>query len=284
MLDATALSDFRACPEKYRNRHVLGLELATRDRGPLEAGDALHQGVELWFNGDDLAMCQARVAKVWGPDPLFPGPKPPKYTQQFLCDVMAGYAERWPREGDPWELEANESYFESPDLAGGWCGIKDRCLRHTDGSRYVSDLKTTRSYELAKNPLEHHRLSTQFRGYVASELAAGRQVDGVLVDQVFLDTRGHKIKPEHFQRIQIRFTTEQLDQWQRDVEASKAYLQWLQEHRGSDVRWPQHEARCFDYFSWCPYRSRCVLDETMVDSVDHLYKVNRWDPKAKGAG
>ena len=140
--DSTQLNDFRCCPQFYNNRHVKGLVFdgGSKHTNPLEAGSAIHRGVEAWF-GHDCPSCHKHcinaVKASWGEDDLFL-PDKAKYTQGFLTAVMAGYAEAWPRENDSFKVLANERWMQS----GNYGGIIDRLVEFEDGV-YVMDTKTT---------------------------------------------------------------------------------------------------------------------------------------------
>ena len=138
--DSTQLNDFRRCPEYYNRRHCQGLVFdgGSKHTDPLEAGSAIHKGVEAWFSdylSDERAVKAVKAA--WGEDDLFL-PEKAKYTQGFLTAVMAGYAEAWPRENDSFKVLANERWMQS----GNYGGIVDRLVEFEDGV-YVMDTKTT---------------------------------------------------------------------------------------------------------------------------------------------
>jgi hypothetical protein len=174
-------------------------------------------------------------------------------------------------------VTASEDYIEHDFDIFVWCGLRDRVCEDEAGGRYIMDTKGS-SLRLDDARKQTFGLSTQFMGYQAMEEAQGRQVDGVIVDYIQWDTRYHKVKPEHFQRIAVRFNQEQLDQWQEAALHTVEEIQKLRHERGINRRWPQHDHRCFDYFRPCPYLERCQVGEAEAEYVGN-YRTEVWDPK-----
>lgn len=278
--DATMLDDARKCLEYTRNRHFLNLCLDV-PKGSPEAGQALHAGLDAWFQDEGLSAAKQAILRAWGSDPTLASGKK-TFTGGYLCSVMDGYAKAWPREADPWTVVASESYVERPFSWGTYCGLRDRKVIDAAGGRYIVDTKTS-SMRLDENRKQQFALSAQFMGYQAMEEDAGEPVDGVILDYVQLDKRYWKVKPEHFQRVTLRFNAEHIEQWHKAAAFTVKQIQHLRSTVGVNHRWPQSDHRCMDYFRPCPYLERCQVGEAEADYVGR-YREEAWDPKLLRSG
>ncbi len=275
--DSTQLNDFRRCGEYYRRRHVEGLTLAavSKHRDPLQAGGAIHKGVEALFAQGTKQAIEA-VKQAWGEDDLFL-PEKAKYTQGFLCAVMQGYIDAWyggnldTGPAGNKSIIANEQWLES----GNYGGIVDRLVELDDGV-YVMDTKTTSGW-VNERYIESFQLSSQFRGYVWLARQAGYDCRGAFLDAVHLDTRYHKVKPGDFVREKILYSDEQISDWWEDMTRSVADINgWLTSDWG---KWPQNDQRCFDWNKPCPYWRLCTA--VIPEHEMEFYKEERWEPWLK---
>ena len=273
--DATALKDFSKCEEFYRNRHELALRVDV-PKGSPEAGNAIHSGLDVWFSDEGLSAARAAVLKRWGPDPVLRSGKK-TFTGGYLASLLEGYAKRWPREADPWRVLASEDYVEYNFGPFVYCGLRDRVVEDDAGGRYLMDTKCS-SLRLDEGRKQQFGLSAQFMGYQAMEEAEGQVVDGVILDYIQFDKRSWKIKPEHFQRVTLRFNAEHIEQWHKAAEWRVAKIKELRETLGTTRRWPQDDARCFDFFRPCEYLERCQVGASEADYVGS-YREEVWDPK-----
>ena len=309
-MDATALNDYRRCPELHRRRHIQHLVPEHRSRGAAEFGIAIHDGLKPWFDDAGFAVVLEAARASWGPDPLFPTGKV-KYTTEFLAAVLEGYAEAWPRADDNFDVVRNEQWVEQiinlhksgrfvtesalkssskicmdDTVFVPWGAVLDRQITVRDeGGIYPMDTKTTSLYfgRYAKSGIEHidtFQLDTQIMGQVGLLKVEGKDVVGAILDCVHLDTRGHKVKPEHFLRDKVLFEDEQISQWARDVEWTIREIERLKAERGTEALWPKHDKRCFDYFRPCEYRRLCLGGDPLDNGG---FKHEIWEPHKRGA-
>jgi hypothetical protein len=253
IFDSTALHDWLACPELWRQRHALGLTLETTEEAPA-AGSAFHKGVEAWYDADKRALSDddaavaaiAALREAWGPVPLV---DTSKRTLPHYEVLLRSYMEQ----EQNFEVVRNEHYLEGnidprrshyekcrvcEPKNSQYCGIIDRTIQTEDGSRYVMDLKTTSAY-LNESYFATYELSWQLIGYVLLERAAGERCDGAYVDAVHTDTRYQKVKPEHF-RKQGPYTFPQwkIDAFLRVLDSAYVGVHKYAEKFGLDNPWP----------------------------------------------
>jgi len=287
--DATALAAFALCPESYRSRHLLHLVKERAGDDAASAGQAWHAAMKSWFGSDSsLGAATAALAEAWGPEPLFVAApvKRPRALYQRLLEV---YAEKWPRASDPFTVERNEEWCEgtinvgkSPEADFIYGGIVDRLI-HMDGAHYVMDTKTTSGY-LTDSYFAQYALSPQLIGYVALELALGRECEGAYIDAVHIDTRGGKAEPKHLVRHgPIRYRQDQVSEWARATEWRLRQIDELTEQRGSVARWPQNPHSCFKWNRACPFWERCQLPEELARDLPG-YVGEPWEPHKRGEG
>jgi len=310
--DATALSDFETCAELYRARHVLDLIKDGADDA-LHGGSAWHSALKIWFsnaakNADTpLSLVDSALAALvtaWGEEPLFPA-GPVKRPRGLYENLLRVYAEKWPRERDPFSVERNEEWCEGDipidgDFGGivrtgeivaipgpqpprlfSYGGIVDRLIR-MDGRNYVMDSKTT-SANLSDTYFAQYVLNSQMRGYVALELVNGRECDGIYIDAVHVDTRTQKAKPEHCVRWgPHRYRQDQLSSWARDAEHRIREIERLRSERGDKQRWPQDSGSCWKFNRRCPMWERCSVPEELAESMTG-YHIEAWEPAKRGS-
>jgi hypothetical protein len=133
--------------------------------------------------------------------------------------LLQMYAEKYPRESDPFEVVRNEHYLEGGIIAEypsgqlrlptedelpnfQYCGIIDRVVRFDDGSEYVMDTKTTSGW-MNEAYWTKWEQSVQMAGYMALRIVHGHRCDGCYIDAIQVDTRYHKVAPKHLQRQRI---------------------------------------------------------------------------------
>lgn len=303
--DASFINDFRKCPELARCKAHLGATLDLLEEAP-HAGTCWHAGLFTWFAepASNFEAARDSLREAWGEEPLFPV-KPLKRPLAHIEAMLHAYTERWPREDDPFGVVQNEEYFKTqiahhpvagfvtdeavrtnPDISieetilFQYCGIKDRKIRFEDGSEYVMDAKMTGSY-LNDSYYASYQLSQQMRGYVAHELVCGRRCDGAYLDTAQIDTRYHKIKPEHFDRRQVKYPQWKLDAWAKDTERAIQQWQKMVDEIGITQRWEQREQGCWSWGRPCPMWKRCnVPEEVALTLPDYRYG-QFWEPSKR---
>jgi len=217
--------------------------------------------------------------------------------------LLRVYAEKWPRERDPFSVERNEEWCEGdipadsdfgltrgaelvaisgpqPPKLFQYGGIVDRLIR-MDGVNYIMDSKTT-SANLSDSYFAQYALSSQMRGYVALELVNGRECEGIYIDAVHIDTRTQKAKPEHCVRWgPHRYRQDQLSSWARDAEHRIREIERLRSERGDKQRWPQDSGSCWKFNRRCPFWERCSVPEELADTMPG-YHIEAWEPFKRG--
>ena len=287
--DASKISDFRRCPEYYRQRHVLGL-VADGDGLPgiLQAGSVTHNALWAWFDQPSSALALEAGLKVisdeWPEDPLFPK-EPVLFTKGYVKMVFEGYAEKWPREKDDFLVVGNEEYLKATLPAGNEvCGLVDRrILRGGDkDDLFIMDTKNTQSAQLFARMPDGFALSTQMRGYLGMLKAHGHNPRGVYIDGVYWGTRRVKpplVKPGDFKRQYVRYNQDQIDGWARDFEYTLGRIVELGKSHATG-RWPQYDTACYAFNKPCQFLERCKATEEEA-AVMEGYREDRWEPHLK---
>jgi hypothetical protein len=285
--DTTALSCFRENPELFRLRHVLGLKPAYREEAP-EAGKAFHAAARHWFSQEttDVEGSLKALAVAWGPvpDPLMGVTE--KRPLSLFERIFKAYAERWPREDDPFEVVRNEEYVEGViDLPWNqryvytgfeYCGIIDRVIRE-NGRNYVKDTKTT-SAAFTADYFEMYEVSGQMIGYCALELVNGHEcfgyyIDGVHVNEHYISKKtgnlcGGNINPEK--------------DFVRDVEWTLKQIEMLMTERGPNEPWPVYEN--FKFGKKGAYWDFLTEPAEAHAGIAEEYKIEFWEPKEVAGG
>jgi len=287
--DASKVSDFRRCPEYYRQRHVLGLVAEGGGLpGILEAGGTMHSALEAWFNEPTSPLGLAAGLKViteeWPEDPLFPK-EPVLFTTGYVKMVFEGYAEKWPREKDDFQVLGNEEYMQMTLPAGNEvCGLVDRrIIRGDEDDLFIMDTKNTQSNQVFARIPDGFALSTQMRGYLGMLKASGANPRGVYIDGVYWGTRRVRpplVRPGDFVRDYVRFSQDQIDGWARDFEYTLRVINDLTKSH-VDRRWPQYDTACYAFNKPCQFMERCKASEQEAANMAG-YTEDRWEPHKCG--
>lgn len=307
--DATWLTDFWKCPEAARLRHELGWVPFREDEAP-RSGQALHAGLKAWFAGKQSGV-EAALAALradWKEEPveeeglaLFGPPQVVQRPLELFERIVCGYAERWPREQDRFQVLDNEGYEEQfIDRWGAgfwWCGRKDRRIRWEDGSESIQDTKST-ALRIDEGYLEAYQLNAQTRGYLAMELCKGNtRCTSVYIDAVHVDTYkkrktksgftvyGGTVEPGHFVRHgPISVDDWKLSEWARSVEAALRLREHFLTDYGPEARWEQRDSNCFRWGKPCSYWGVCNLHrDALPATLERDFMVRRWEPNPERA-
>jgi len=282
--DASSISAFRENPERFRLRYRKHLVPAKREEAP-NSGTAAHAAFDYWFMQptSDLEGALAALRTAWGEEPLFhEGLERPL---SLFEQIMTVYAEVYPREKDPFKVLAGEEHFqvriERADVSFDWCGIKDKRLDF-DGELALLDHKTTSAwFHTAKTEgyFAQYEIGEQMLGYVASEIAEGRECRVFYIDAVHVDTQYKKVKAERdFRRWRSPGIVQdwRLDRWARDIDYTLQQIRYLDETRGPDVPWPVYTNMKFnkpddhwDFYTSAP---------EMHKSVALGFEERAWEP------
>ena len=286
--DASALSDFTQCAEYFRRRHRQGYDAGSG----LAAmrGSAWHAGAKTWFASptSDVDAALATLKSAWTHVEV-PGVPPVQDTLGFVRQLFEDYAVEYPRERDPFTVEASEMYAETDipipddeDATFRYCGIRDRVIAHHDGYRYVMDTKTTGSY-LTTDFFAKFALDPQMRGYVALQRALGEPVDGVYIDAIC--TRKSIGLNPRFVRHKVLYTDWQINDWAAETSFALATIATLDDIAPTS-RWPQTGAtqgRCVSMFGQeCPFRPTCLMPAEIAEQeAAERFRVHFWNPREK---
>ena len=295
MIDATALNDFRLCPEFYRLRHRKGLVWPGREEAPA-AGQAWHEAMKVWFHNSGHKTALDTLRQAWGEEPpLIEGQKVKRPLSLFEM-LLEVYCEKYPREDDPFEVVKNEEYVEGafpdtdmyPVCDFCYCGIIDRLI-HMNGQNYAMDAKTTSAY-LSDGFFHNFELSQQMLGYVALELVNGRECAGYYIDAVHIDTRYHKAKPEHCVRYgPIQVPEWRLSEWARMTERTIKQIEWFEINVGPNEPWVRNDHACFKWNKPCPFfyapggkfPGICREAPELREDLMGEYDISFWNPKER---
>ena len=270
VFDATALHDWLACPELFRQRHVLGLR-AERPEEAADAGSAFHKGVEAWYATHDVESAVAALRAAWGPTPLV---EMGKRTSGHYIALLRAYCEQ----PQNFKVVRNESFLQA-DLAGlPYKGRVDRIIQLEDGSRYVMDLKTTSRY-LNEAYFAAYALDFQLIGYTLLARASGEEVSGAFVDAVHIDTRYQKVKPEHFRKHgPLTFPKWKEQAFLRTLAEAYESVEIYADRLGVAETWPQNPRSCWRYNQACPFWARCTSPPEVREALPG-YIEEPWRPE-----
>lgn len=270
--DASALATFRQNPEAFRLRYRKHLRPKARSQNAADAGAALHVALDMWFreptSNVQLALAALRAAWQEG---VADEARPLALMEQ----VVAAYAEKYPREQDAFKVLRNESYVEADIAWGGqdvrinreadpkhdreqppaslpscavglglahstfrYGAILDRKIELQDGSQYVMDTKSTGSYLSAEWSWQMSQ-SDQLIGQVALERALGRRCDGFFVDAVQVRKSTLTYPKPDMQRFGPVLVPEwRIQKWAADIAHTLHQIAELEKLRGIDNPWP----------------------------------------------
>lgn len=324
--DATSIATFREDPEAFRLKYRKHLRAPGWNEAP-DSGSAFHKALQVWFDqrDSDLTESLRALRAAWGePEHIkslfgVPSPNAPKVKRplELFERLLKGYAQRWPRETEAFEIVRNEAYIDgkimptasglllpdhrtSPDslwLQEGqtvqewrneiglfrfrWCGVIDRKIRTSDGCEYVMDTKTTSAW-LNDDYFAAFRLGVQLPGYVGLELVNGRRCDGYYIDAVQVDTRYHKVNPDKFVRHgPVKLAAWELSRWARDVEHTLNEIRRLDEERGPNEPWPIYANFKFGRVKNHEFYEFFTQPPELHPQIALGFEEKRWDPSAK---
>lgn len=283
-LDASMLSTFRSCPQKFKLEYLD----CWRPRKPsihLHAGKCFAAALEIarlsfHVSGNSPAVAlelgRATLAQEWGD---FPTTDKDTKTLPRMLGAFDYYFDRYPLDKDPAQpvrfadrLGIEFSFaqplpIQHPESGEPliWCGRADQIVDYAGGC-YVSDEKTTSS--LGSSWSRQWDLRSQFSGYCWAARLAGIRVDGVLV-------RGLSIlKTKYDTQEAISYRPEwQVERWfqqtcrdiERLIEAWKeGYFDWNLDHACGD-------------FGGCTYRQICTIQDPQ-DFFEASFEKRKWDP------
>jgi hypothetical protein len=235
IIDATMISTFRSCEEKYRLR-MKELWTSKTNNGAIGSGLAFHEGgaiyrklrkagksVEESYNGGLYILRQSYAREM-----------PPAFTDQFApCPDERRSLPNLERIFEAWcQYEALQNYTyhyieESGGLILGTIERKDKIVDiiysiiidavvEQQGCLFVDDIKTTTMY-ITQALKDSYRLSQQIRGYVvgAAELLR-KEIYGGLISLVWFQKQpktSGKAVSEYFHSVPVTFSPEQLSEW-----------------------------------------------------------------------
>jgi hypothetical protein len=297
MIDATALNDFRLCPELYRLCHAKGLVRPGRDEAPA-SGAAWHEAKKVWFNDEGFERALETLRQAWGEEPpILEGVKQKRPLSLFEM-LLEVYCEKYPRENDPFEVVRDEEYVEATiedsnpvfvqHYPFDYCAIVDRII-HMNGLNYAMDSKTTSAW-LNDNYFQNFEISQQMLGQVALELVNGRECAGYYIDAVHVDTRYHKAKPDNCVRFgPIQAPDWRLSEWARMTEATIKRIEWFKENVGPDDVWERHDMACFKWNRPCQFfyavggkfPGICREAPELREDLMSEYEISFWNPKER---
>lgn len=306
--DASALSTFRMSPESFRLRYRKHLKPPKTLQNAADAGSALHVALDVWFrepdSRPDWALAALRAA--WGPENLLEEARPLALMERVLADYCAAY----PRERDAFKVVQNESYVEAaiPLLWGGagpsaknadatpaatfpagtadappsppdsfrYCGIIDRGIEMSDGSRYTMDSKSTGAY-LNAAYFKVMAQSDQLIGQVALERASGRRCDGFFVDAIHVSDKRSRTNPEMSRFGPVLVPDWRVQRWAQDVAWTLRQIADLEACRGVDVPWPVHHN--WSYGKPDSYWEFLEQPPELHAALAASFEVSPWEPK-----
>lgn len=98
----SAMSCYRRCPREYMYSYVLGYR-SRIEQEALRIGTLIHQGLELWWKGADMADVLAVADKAAD-----------AYEAAKVRVMLRGYDARWSGERDSYVVRAVEAEFRAP--------------------------------------------------------------------------------------------------------------------------------------------------------------------------
>ncbi len=288
--DASAIATFRRDPEEFRLRYRQHLVKALWQEAP-DSGRAFHTALDTWFGAptSDVEAAVAALRGAWREEPMFGELRRPLALMER---ILRAYAERWPRERDPFTVEGTEHYVEATIARAGvsfpWCGIIDRRIRFEDGATGIMDTKTTSGWfhtPKTQGFFTRFEVAEAMLGYLALEQALDRDTRTYYIDAVHVDEitpkGGGKIVPDRdFARWRCPGLVQEwrLDRWALDMAWTLAEIKRLDEERGPDEPWPI-------YVNWAygqppSYFEDFYLAPPELRAANALaYERVRWEPR-----
>lgn len=234
IVDATMISTFRACEEKYRKRFE-DLHVAKGNNGALGSGLAFHEGAAAFRqarksgqsvqDGFNCGLYKLRefYAKEMPPE-FVNGPCPderrslPNLERIFEAwcsyEAQQGFEYLYIEQSMGISLGSIERGAAIYDII--YAGIIDAVVKQ-QGCIFVDDIKTT-TMNVTQAFKDSFRVSQQFMGYTAGmKEMLGNEIYGAMASIVWFqkEAKSGKGKPvsEYFHTVPVTYTDDQLEEW-----------------------------------------------------------------------
>ena len=265
-MDATQLSTYIMCPERYRlkfEEKLVRTEADTTD-APLKFGQAMHAGLQAHYQGKDMTTVQAAFMAVY---PVALDPTDLARTPEFGCRVLTEYVPWAVQHEQGWKMLAVEEVesFQPNSFAQPWQVKKDLVVETPSGI-WVVDHKTTIK-KLTDFYWRQFEPNMALTGYVSHTIAKYGQCSGVIINAISLGYRSRAYRGEpagfHWQPERQIFsrTKEQVADWEQNVSHWMSRL----EVNKQVSHWGKNEGAC----TFCTYRPLCMAcgDIQVQDSL-----------------
>jgi hypothetical protein len=276
--DATKISAYRQCPQRYAYRHEDKLDTTERSVD-LEFGIAIHAALESIYDGTyaELVPYESpsgtkeirKFQKIF----LEAFPEDPEKGYKTRANglmLLARYLEKWQDEPftlkSPPEQTFTMTFEAEADQAGfTYIGRLDLFIEW-NGEAMPADHKTTSRFgELFD---KQFRLSVQQTGYMKATGTRKSMINAMRVT--------NNINDESFVRKITTRTEEDIERWERDM---KSTVRKIREARRTGI-WEQTDSACFSYNRTCEYYALCTSgSKRQHDAIkDNSYTVSEWEP------
>jgi len=175
MLDLTTseINCYLTCPYKHHLQYRLMLRRARTER-PLFDGDAIHQALDMWYQGESAEKADALIINLYRiAEKNIPEDEIHAHqcAREKIRSLFAGYVWRW--QSEPLKLIASERKFTMPisyDIS--LSGKIDKLVKLPDGRLALIEHKTT-SQDIASDSLywQRLRMDLQVSNYLLSTKA-----------------------------------------------------------------------------------------------------------------
>lgn len=291
-LDASKISTFHLCPERYKWRYELHLvPLGEPVINAAAYGTAIHAALATLFNGTSSELVTCPCPDFEGCN-FCGGNQIPRYFMEFLIwypwdpdnekdvrtrvnglKILRTYLEKYRQQGfevvdgsveRTISIEMGEfTYLLRLDMV-----TRDRVTKEC----MPLDHKTTSFFsDLYTQP---YCLSIQLQGQaVGTELIIGEPVDSAMIDMIRTTSQ---ITQDSFKRPIITITPETKERWKQEVETTWELIKLYRNIKF----WPRHAPfACTAYNKICPYFALCSSGvEQQKLLIETAYEEVVWNP------
>lgn len=298
-IDNFAISNFMACPAKYKLRMVDGWE-SRRKSGALNFGAALHLGLAEWYRSGSSAAAVKAIVDGW---PTVT-PIDDYRTREKCVQTMCEYIKTYPDEGftiigkeagsplienaftldtgmflpcpcgqdksDRFDPDCSYCFDHKESLEYG--GILDAGVEFS-GSVYILEHKSTS--QLGPYYFDQFRPNNQITGYTwALGLLSGMRVGGAIVNAIGV----YKSQPTKFQRQITNRSNDDIKAWLLNLWHVCVQIKTC-ERTGY---WPMYTTSCMQYGK-CEFHSVHVLGNAIEQQrrLENDFQTSKWDYEAR---
>ncbi len=278
VLDNYSLALFRSCPRKYQHRILQGYQplpidyRPEQEEAPLPAalgfGLGIHEALDMLYASQNLNSALRKFQEVY----TNPG-EDSKRTVERGVELLTEYRAKWKSDDERidqliCETTAGTQIGQIEDYAVMYYGRIDK-VEFSNGRWLCKDHKTS-SWE-SQYLATAYEQSQQFLGYFyLTKEALKIPCEGIIVDILLM-----KPKNNDFIRYEIRPSSAQIQEWQRNILTQAGML--LQCYKQEFFPQYGHPA-CAEWNKICPFFLICNTQEHREAIEESQFKEDYWEP------